>query len=119
VRYEIVHSVVKGNGLLTVDIHGVKNNAEKLGVKGTNPLAEVGVYLSNGKVYFAELKEGKWLKCSDYTLDIPASHLWFEAPTSNTVVKLSKYYKRYDFAALNGRENIAGWIETAANLAGR
>ncbi|MEC9039441.1 MAG: TIR domain-containing protein [Pseudomonadota bacterium] len=119
VRYEIVRSVLKGNGLLTVDIHGVKNNAKELGVKGKNPLAEVGVYLSNGKIYFAELKDGKWVKYSDYTLAIPASDLWFEAPTSNTVVKLSKYCIRYDFAAQNGGENIADWIETAANLAGR
>ena len=88
-------------------------------MKGKNPLAEVGVYLSNGKIYFAELKDGKWVKYSDYTLAIPASDLWFEAPTSNTVVKLSKYCIRYDFAAQNGGENIADWIETAANLAGR
>ncbi len=36
VRYEIVRSVLKGNGLLTVDIHGVRNNDKQLGVKGTN-----------------------------------------------------------------------------------
>jgi hypothetical protein len=119
VRYEIVRSVLKGNGLLTVDIHGVKNNAKDLGVKGTNPLAEVGVYLSNGKIYFAEFKDGKWVKYSDYTLAIPASDLWFEAPTSNAVVKLSKYCMRYDFTAQNGRGNIADWIETAAVLADR
>ncbi|WP_409525148.1 TIR domain-containing protein [Nitrincola sp. MINF-07-Sa-05] len=119
VRYEIVRSVLKGNGLLTVDIHGVENNAKELGVKGTDPLAEVGVYLANGKIYFAELKDDKWVKYSDYTLAIPASDLWFDAPTSNTVIKLSKHCMRYDFAAQKGRENIAGWIETAAALAGR
>jgi len=119
VRYEIVRSVLKGNGLLTVDIHGLRNNAKKLGVKGTDPLAEVGVYLANDKIYFAELKDGKWVKYSDYASAIPASDLWFDAPTSRTVVKLSKHCMRYDFAAQNGRENIAGWIETAAALAGR
>jgi len=119
VRYEIVRSILKGNGLLTVDIHGVKNNKKKLGVKGINPLDEVGVYLANGKIYFAERKNGKWVKYSDYTLAIPSSDIWFDAPTSNTVVKLSKYFKRYDFEAQNGRENIAGWIEKAATEAGR
>ncbi|OZS42161.1 TIR domain-containing protein [Photobacterium sanguinicancri] len=119
VRYEIVRSVLKGNGLLTVDIHGVRNKEKKLGVKGTNPLDEVGVYLANGKIYFAERKNGKWVKYSDYSSAIPASDLWFDAPTSNVVVKLSKYCKRYDFAAQNGRENIADWIETAAKLTGR
>ncbi|MBL4713929.1 MAG: TIR domain-containing protein [Alcanivorax sp.] len=119
VRYEIVRSVLKGNGLLTIDIHGVKNNAKEPGVKGANPLAELGLYLSNGKIYFAEIQDDQWVKYSDYTLAIPASDLWFEAPTSNTVVKLSKYCIRYDFAAQNGRDNIADWIEAAANLAGR
>ncbi|QHD51593.1 TIR domain-containing protein [Vreelandella aquamarina] len=119
VRYEIVHSVLKGNGLLTVDIHGLRNNAKELGVKGTDPLAEVGVYLVNDKIYFAELEGGKWVKYSDYISAIPASDLWFDAPASNTVVKLSKHCMRYDFTAQNGRENIAGWIETAAALAGR
>lgn len=119
VRYEIVRSVLKGNGLLTVDIDGVRNDDQELGVKGVDPLSEVGVYCANNKVYFAELKGGNWVKYEDYTLAIPASDLWFDAPTTNTVVRLSKHCLRYDFAAQNGRTNISGWIETAAALAGR
>lgn len=119
IRYEIVSSVLKSNGLLTVDIHGVKNKEKKLGVKGTNPLDEVGVYLTNSKIYFAERKNGQWVTYSDYTSAFPASDLWFDASTSTGVVKLSKHCKRYDFAAQNGRENIADWIENAANLVGR
>lgn len=119
VRYEIVRSVLKGNGLLTVDIHGLRNDKQVLGVKGTNPLDQVGLYLSNGKILFAEVKGGKWVKYEDYTVAIPAADLWFDAPTSNTVVPLSKHCIRYDFDAQNGRANIAGWIETAAGLAGR
>lgn len=119
VRYEIVRSVLKGNGLLTVDIHGLRNDKQVLGLKGTNPLDQVGLYLSNGKILFAEVKGGKWVKYEDYTVAIPAADLWFDAPTSNTVVPLSKHCIRYDFDAQNGRANIAGWIETAAGLAGR
>lgn len=119
VRYEIVRSVLKGNGLLTVDIHGIRNKEKELGVKGTNPLDEVGVYLSNNKIYFAERKNKKWVKYSDYSSSIPASDLWFDAPTSNVVVKLSKYCERYDFAAQDGRKNISDWVEKAAKLAGR
>lgn len=37
VRYEIARSVVKGNGLLTVYIHGVKNNDGQVAVQGANP----------------------------------------------------------------------------------
>ncbi|CAI1535705.1 MTH538 TIR-like domain (DUF1863) [Serratia plymuthica] len=119
VRYEIVRSVLKGNGLLTVDIHGVKNSANIFGKKGIDPLSEVGVYCSNGQIYFAEIKSGKWVKYEDYTLAIPASDLWFTAPTTLDVTRISDHALRYDYAAQNGRENISGWIETAAGLAGR
>lgn len=84
VRYEIVRSVLKGNGLLTVDIHGLRNDKQVLGLKGTNPLDQVGLYLSNGKILFAEVKGGKWVKYEDYTVAIPAADLWFDAPTSKT-----------------------------------
>ncbi len=38
VRYEIARSVVKGNGLLTVAIHGVRNKKQEFGEKGADPL---------------------------------------------------------------------------------
>jgi len=86
VRYEIVRSVLKGNGLLTVDIHGVRNNAKELGVKGqTHWLKWVSIYLT-AKFIFAELKDGKWVKYSDYTSAIPASDLWFEAPAATRLL---------------------------------
>jgi hypothetical protein len=119
VRYEIARSVLKGNGLLTVDIHGVKNQNQEVAKKGENPLAAMGVSKTDTGIFLAEWKGGKWVKYDDYTLSIPAKELWFAPPTSNTVVSLSTYCLSYDFAAQNGRMNIGGWIETAAGLAGR
>lgn len=114
-----MRSVLKGNGLLTVDIHGLKNNKQEFGVKGSNPLSEVGLYCSNDKIYFAELQNGKWVQYADYTLAVPASDLWFEAPTTTSVVRLSEHCMRFDFVTQNGRENISKWIETAATMARR
>jgi hypothetical protein len=119
VRYEIVRSVIKGNGLLTVDIHKVKDADGETAEQGANPLDAVGLYRSNGNIYFAEWSEGKWIAYKDYTSAIPEKDLWMAAPATTTVVALSKHCMRYDFAAQNGRENLAGWIETAAKLAGR
>lgn len=119
VRYEIVRSVLKGNGLLTVDIYGVKNRTGVVGVKGADPLAQVGLYKAPGGIFFAEWKSGKWVKYEDYTLAVPAGDLWFKAPPSDTVVQISSHYLRYDFTKQNGRQNIGDWIETAAGLAGR
>jgi hypothetical protein len=119
VMYEIARSVIKGNGLLTVYIHGVKNKDGETANKGADPLAQIGVYRTESGIYLAEWKGGKWIKYDDYTRSIPDTDLWFPAPKNNTVVQLSSHCKSYDFIAQNGRQNIDSWIETAAALAGR
>jgi len=119
VRYEIARSVIKGNGLLTVYIHGVKDKDGNVSTKGADPLAQMGLYRTDLGIYLAEWKNKKWVKYQDYTLAIPESDLWFDAPANDTVVQLSSHCMSYDFTAQNGRQNIGGWIETAAGLAGR
>ena len=119
VRYEIARSLLKGNGLLTVFIHGVQNKDKQTSAEGANPLAQMGVYRKDGGVYIAEWKSGKWVAYADYTLAIPESDLWFEAPKNANVVQLSTHCMSYDFTKQDGRRNIGGWIETAAGLAGR
>jgi hypothetical protein len=119
VRYEIARSVLKGNGLLTVYIHGVKNNEGLVAPKGPNPLAQMGVYKADTGIFLAEWKDNKWVKYGDYTLAIPEKDLWFAAPKSASVVQLSAHCLSYDFAEQNGRKNIGGWIETVAGMAGR
>lgn len=119
VRYEIVRAILKGNGLLTVDIHGVKNSKGETSTRGADPLAQIGLYNTDKGIYFAEWKGGKWVAYADYTLPISEKDLWFDAPTTTTPVQLSSHCLRYDFAAQNGQENLSGWIETAAGMAGR
>jgi hypothetical protein len=119
VRYEIARSILKGNGILTVHIHGVKNKVGVLGSKGANPLDAVGLYKTSNGIFLAEWVGGKWQQYGDYTVAIPAGDLWFKAPTSGSVEALSKHCMSYDFSEQNGRQNIGGWIETAAGLAGR
>lgn len=119
VRYEIARSVLRKNGLLTVYIHGVGDRNGQVCEKGANPLDGMGLYKTDQGIYLAEWKNSKWEKYSDYTLAIPAGDLWFPAPTSTSVVQLSSHCLSYDFTAQNGRQNIGGWIETAAGQAGR
>jgi hypothetical protein len=119
VRYEIARSIIKGNGLLTVYIHGVKNSDGQVAEKGADPLAQMGVYKTSNGIYFAEWKDSKWVKYEDYTLAIPESDLWFSAPRDTNVVQFSSHCLSYDFTTQDGRKNIGGWIETAAGLAGR
>lgn len=119
VRYEIARSVLRGNGILSVYIHGLKNKDSVVGTKGPNPLDYMGLYKTSSGIYLAELNNGQWKKYDDYTLAIPSAELWFDAPTTTTVVPLSAHCLTYDFTAQNGRQNIGGWIETAAGLAKR
>lgn len=119
VRYEIARSVVKGNGLLTVFIHGVRNDKQELCEKGADPLAQMGLYRTDRGIFLAEWSGGKWVAYNDYKLAIPEGDLWFTSPSSTTVVQLSSHCLAYDFGAQSGRSNIGGWIETAAGMAGR
>jgi hypothetical protein len=119
VRYEIARSIIKGNGLLTVYIHGVRNKNEETSTKGEDPLAQMGVYRTDSGIYLAERNGEKWVAYADYTLAIPEGALWFDAPKTRTVVQLSTHCLSYDFTRQNGRSKIGDWIETAAGLAGR
>ena len=119
VRYEIARSVVKGNGLLTVHIHGIENKDKEIAAEGADPLAQMGVYKTDDSIFLAEWKNNKWVKYDDYKRNIPEGDLWFAAPTSTTVVQVSTYGNSYNFSTQNGRKNISGWIEKAASLAGR
>lgn len=119
VRYEIARSVIRGNGLLTVDIHGVQNKDKETSTKGADPLSVIGVYKTDSGIFLAELVNGKWVKYKDYSLAVPSKDLWFAAPTTNTVVPLSQHCNRYDFTNGDGRKNLGSWIEAAAKQAGR
>jgi len=119
VRYEIARSVLKGNGLLTVYIHNVKNKNGETAVKGANPLDQIGLYRTDRGIFLAEWKDKKWVAYDDYTLAVPEGDLWFGTPTTTTVVQLSTHYASFDFVANEGRTNIGNWIEMAAGMAGR
>ncbi len=119
VRYEIARSIIKGNGLLAVYIHGLKDRDGNVTTKGADPLAQMGLYKTDNGIFLAEWKDQKWVNYADYTLAIPEKDLWVPTPTSSSVQQLSSHCMSYDFCAQDGRKNIGGWIETAAGLAGR
>ena len=119
VRYEMARSIIKGNGLLTVFIHGVENTKKQTSQKGTNPLSQMGLYKSNDRIFLAELKGRKWVQYSDYTRAIPSADLWCSIPMTNQVTPLSTHCRNYDFVTQEGRTNIGTWIEAAASSAGR
>jgi hypothetical protein len=119
VRYEIARGILNKNGILTIDIHSVKNMDGETSVRGVDPLDNIGLYRTNGSVYFCEKVNGQWRKYTDYSLAIDEKLLWFGAPQTDRAQALSKHFGRFDFVAQRGRDNMGEWIEDAAIAAGR
>ncbi|WP_366658561.1 TIR domain-containing protein [Fodinicurvata sp. EGI_FJ10296] len=118
VRYEIARSIVKGNGLLVVHIHNVKNQAGFTLQQGPNPLDYIGTYKTNdGRILLAEKKNGNWVRYEDYTQAVTLPSAW-RKPTSKNVVALSSCARSYCYIANKGQQNFASWVRHAADKTG-
>lgn len=109
VRYEIIKSYDKSDGLLGIYIHKIKDQYGKTDSKGENPFKYVGVYIDrNGKAEYRELKNGKWVRFKDY----PDCSLNFDRKYWTGEVYAFKH-KTYDWVNDDGYNNIGEWIEEA------
>jgi SIR2-like domain/Sir2- and TIR-associating SLOG family/MTH538 TIR-like domain (DUF1863) len=61
VRYELVRSFQRGNGLLGIYIHNIKNFDQQYAVKGPNPFDHIAYRVLNSRVYWKELSNGTWM----------------------------------------------------------
>jgi hypothetical protein len=93
VRYEIEESHRRGNGLLGIRIHKLKNQKLETAQRGVNPFTNISV----------TVEEPHFLG------------LWNEKVRK----RLSDIYPVYDWVDHEGYKNIGGWIEEAARKAGR
>jgi hypothetical protein len=118
VRYEIARSIVKGNGLLILKVHNLKNNAGYGSNEGPNPLDYIGVYrVDDGRLLLAEKNNGKWERYQDYTQAITLPPTW-QKPTSLSPISLSNYARTYCYVAHGGRQNFSAWVRHAAGMTG-
>lgn len=93
VKHEIRESHNRGNGLLGIYIHKLKNQRGEKSYKGLNPFSHMT----------ANIEESSWLGLS------------------NEIKRrtLSTLYPTYDWIDDNGYKNIRDWIEEAARAVGR
>ncbi len=91
VRYEIQESHRRGNGLLGIYIHKLKDQRGETSYKGLNPFTHMKT----------TIEESSWLS------------------TEKKQVRLSSLYPTYDWVDDNGYHNIGHWIEEAVRNAGR
>lgn len=118
VRYEIARSIIKGNGLLVVNIHNLKNQAGYYSHAGQNPLSCMGTYrVNDGRILLAEKQNGSWVAYQDYTQAVTLPNGWRQ-PINTNVIPLSTYAREYCYAANDGRNNFPMWVRHAAGMTG-
>lgn len=113
VRYEILKSIERGNGILGVHINGIKDKYGQTTVQGKNPFSYLKLspqdqYSINRHVAL-ELNGLTWKKWDGLSFN-------FYQRINET---LSNLYPVYDWIIDNGTSNFANWIERAAKAAGR
>jgi hypothetical protein len=134
VRYEIARAIIDGRGLLTVHLNSIRHHKTLTShTKGANPLSFMGICkeqknpLQQPRYRLYEKRrlangvggwDWAWLPYKDYTqsVDLP---VWVNDPDPGYVMPLSVNAAEYDYIADNGHNNIGGWIDQAAKLAGR
>lgn len=112
VRYEMIRSLSRGNGMIGIHINSVKDKDGYSRTNGPNPLEYLCLrYSDDGKhIDFYEYRNESWQKYKDYA--------GYSLKTQVSVDKrgkfyqLSKYYNTYDWMKNEGYENFDRWINT-------
>lgn len=117
VRYELVQSFRRGNGLLCVHIHRIKNFDKQSATAGTNPLDVLAYKVEGERILFFENNADKWKAYKD----APSMAL-SDAPyavADGDYKCFSALFGTYEWFGDNGADNLGMWIEAAATAAGR
>ncbi len=116
VRFEIVRSFYRGNGLLAINISGLTNFGVK-GTQGQNPFNHLAFTVSVDRVSWKEKIGEKW---PSYT-EVPSmkfSEVAYDLAGMDNHT-FSHLFPVYDWVNDDGYNNLGSWVETAAQHAGR
>lgn len=117
VRYELVRSFQRGNGLFGIRIHNIKNFAGQCAAAGKNPLDYLTYMVNGSQVTWREWNGNQWV---DYTKVPSATVSETGQSLSNGEAKqFSSRFLIYDWINDNGYENLGTWVERAARQAGK
>lgn len=140
VRYEILKSMSRGNGILGVQIHdvgfdpaGVPTTLSGLTQRllapqpGRNPFPLLGYTIGSAQVtamssaYLVAFHEigpdGQW-RHSKHVKPMPHRNLNYLSVLKNAG-NLANLFRVYDWKSQNGSQNFPGWVEEAARKVGR
>lgn len=112
VRYEILKSFRRGNGMLGVGINSIKGRDQRTKLAGPNPFEHVGVSFSasgdTGTLW--QKVNGSWVEYSEidgtssYRTGGVGPQFWGKG------FNLSSWYARYDWVSNDGYTNFSSWI---------
>lgn len=128
VRYEILKSFDRGNALLAIRIHNLKDEEGKTDKVGENPFHYVGVEYSSNELVYAELSTNGVKKFD--LLQNPSIRFPDIVKLLLSIEKfipISKFYNYlydvdipiYDWKVNYGYDNIGQWVENAASAVGK
>jgi len=120
VRYEIACSVARGNGLLAVRLTGIADpDTHEQAMPGWSPLAHLGIgKIKRGDYRLFENISGQWNRYPSHPPSL-AKPAYLPDMSQGYVQPLSVGLPEYDYAAENGAQKLADWIELAAMKAGK
>lgn len=128
VKYEIIKSFERGNGLLAIHINRIRGKEQVISAKGKNPLDRLAFHISEDgkKIKFYELINRKWVLFSDLpeinnkksnTLYFEDSFWW--GNEFGKSFRFSDKFETYCWTQDDGHKNFSTWINEAAKNAGR
>ena len=113
VRYEILKSFERGNGLLTIFIHQIGDKDQNVSKKGPNPLDYFYFRINGNRINLWEWQGKDWT--SHGTISRDSVSYKFGQLTEG---QFSKLFKIYDWKDDDGYNNLSKWVEYTASMAG-
>lgn len=117
VRYELIKSFIRGNGILCVSIHQLQDRNQRTDTAGENPLANLAFRVADDRIEFHEKLGEKWSQSNDLP-SMSLSNLAYDLGDKKWHT-FATLFQTYDWVNNDGYNNIADWIESAAKAANR
>lgn len=125
VKYELIKSFEKGNGILAIHLNRIKNKDGYISKRAKNPLDYLGLEIwENGELFFYELVDKKWRIFEDLKMinNRKSNTIYFKERSSwqkfwgigtekFRFYKFSELFETYCWRNDDGSNNFAEWIE--------
>lgn len=112
VRYEIMKSLQRGNGIFAVHINRVHDKYGKITKRGRNPLNYLRFIVAEGggRIFLEELHDRRWTPYP-HIPSIKTDHFsWW---SRGHRIRLSDRYQTYCFKYDNAADEFDDWVEAA------